>query len=611
MRMKLWPAIQIGISRILRHLVLSGAGMILVACGPEKAARIHEFESEEPFNRDQTLATFDDRVVSVGDFLNLFAQTGSFVELWNRARSGNETSYLIEVLNDMGDTWSFAERAQEKGYVDSKAIDDYIARIRFEKIVNLYYLREIFLKVDVTEEDLREYYEQVKEERFAIPQRIKIKWIFISKDKWGWEEAEKRAEDVQSLLEGKREFEELMHTYSDSDSPQRFMDYGWYQRGDLQSNPEFEDALFALKRVGEHTGPVRARNGFHFGKLTGVKEEGVVQYETARLLIRDELVQARVEGRLEELVKEGLETMAVEKNFDLLDQPDAPDDAVLFRVGDYRYPLGWLRFAALAQGLDRRSEQEQYLERAIRDAIIYQFAIEAGYGRLDIESLARPAVKAYLAQIYLTKAIDDQVSVSESEILAYYDENRERFVSNTKIHPHWILIRAEVPEDALRYQKALAMREAKKIVDQIYYGLIRRTGEPFADLARKYSHHEPTKLRGGDLGLYQGAALGHRFDEVAFSMEEGEISHPVELENGYCIIWIRERFPSQRLSYEEVRDDIEETVRRAKIQERRKEVRQEVREGREVETNDELLRETAAYLLKARDDFILRARLMQ
>lgn len=600
-----------GIRPFFRYIFMSGALLFFVACGPKDSAPIQDFTGEEPFDRRETLATFDGYAVKIGEFVNAFTQVGNFDDLWHRASSDNETSYLVEVLQNLEDSRVFAQWAMEEGYVDSSVVEDYVAQTRFDKIINLYYVREVLLKADVTEEELKEYYEKVKSDRFATPPRIKIKWIFISKNKWGWEKAEQRAKEVAEQLEGKREFDELLHTYSDSTDPQRFMDHGWYSRGDLESNPAFEDALFALKKVGEHTGPVRARNGFHFGKLTGIREGGAVSYANARLLIRDEVVQAKVEKKLAELIEKGMKSMTVERNFELLDQPDAKDDATLFRVENYRYPLGRFRSIALATGLDRRSDREQFLEQAIRNAIVYQFAVEAGYQRLDIESLCRPAVDEYLARIYLEKEVDDRVEVPETEILKYYQKHREVLVSQTKIRPFWILIRANVAADVLRYQKELAMREAKQQADQIYYGLIRRAGEPFTDLARKYSHHEPTRFRGGDLGIYEGGTMGHRFDEVAFAMQAGEISQPRELRNGYCIIWLRERFPSRPLTYDEARERIDQDLRGEKIYQRRNEIRREVRQGQRMKINNELLTVVADYLVKARDDLILRARLVR
>jgi len=598
----------------VRSLVPASAAalfLILTGCRSGKPAPIQDLRSEEPFDRSAVVATVDGYDLSAGELANAFAEIGAFDQLWQRARARNETSYLIDFIHNIEDARVFAERAWEKNCVDGKQMEAFIDRLRFDEITNLYYVREILLNVDVTERELREYYDQVKGARFAIPRRIKIRWIFISRDKWGWEEAEKRAKEVRSLLEGKKEFEELVYTYSDSTSPQRLGDFGWYKMGDLESNPAFQEAVFSMKKVGEHVGPIRARNGFHFAKLSGVQEEEVVSYENSRLVIRDELVQAKVEKRLAELVEQGRNTMTVERNFDLLDQPDAPDDAFLFRVNTYRYPLGRFRRIALAQGLDHRDAQVQYLEKALREAIVHQFAIEAGYGRLDIERLFKAVIDRHLQNVYLQCEVDDQVDVSEAEILKYYEENRKALVSETRIHPYWILIRADVPADAMRYQKEIAMHEAKNQADQLFYGLIHGGGEPFTDLARKYSDHEPSRIRGGDLGLYAGASLGHRFDEVAFGMEPGQISQPVELSNGYCIIWMREKFPSRPLTYDEAHRSIQEGIRQRKIDQRRRELREAARQERDIIANDELLKTVAGYLVRAHDDLIIRARLIQ
>jgi parvulin-like peptidyl-prolyl isomerase len=416
---------------------------------------------------------------------------------------------------------------------------------------------------------------------------------------------------VASLLEGKKEFEELINIYTDSDSPQRAGDFGWYQRGDIGSNPALEDAAFGLEMVGQFVGPIRAGNGFHFVKLTGIREEQSVPYRNARQLLRDEIISDKVAENLAKLVEHGLETMDVERNFELLNDPDADDSATLFRVEDFRYSLGRFRRAVMLQGLDRRSEQEEFLKRLLRNAIVYQTAVEAGYGRLDVEKSFEALINQRLGDIYLENEIDNRVQIPERELLARYEKEKDALRSPTRLHPHWILIRADVPQDAMRYQQEIAMRKAQQYANNLYYDLLLRNGEPFSDLAKKYSDHQPTKASGGDLGLYEGGTMGHRFDQVAFSMAEGEISHPVELRNGYCLIWLRQRFPSHPLSFDEARADLYRRMQEERISELKMALQKEIREGRSWTIDHELLSQLARFLLQARDDRILQAHLIE
>ncbi|MGD8305488.1 MAG: peptidylprolyl isomerase [Ignavibacteria bacterium] len=65
----------------------------------------------------------------------------------------------------------------------------------------------------------------------------------------------------------------------------------------------------------------------------------------------------------------------------------------------------------------------------------------------------------------------------------------------------------------------------------------------FTELARKYSEDTSTKERGGDLGFFERRQMVQPFDEVAFSLNEGEISDVVETNFGYHIIKLIQKQP--------------------------------------------------------------------
>ena len=61
-------------------------------------------------------------------------------------------------------------------------------------------------------------------------------------------------------------------------------------------------------------------------------------------------------------------------------------------------------------------------------------------------------------------------------------------------------------------------------------------GDDFSELAKKYSEDPGSASRGGDLGFTKRGDFVKEFEEVAFSLEQGEISNIVNTQFGFHII---------------------------------------------------------------------------
>jgi len=81
---------------------------------------------------------------------------------------------------------------------------------------------------------------------------------------------------------------------------------------------------------------------------------------------------------------------------------------------------------------------------------------------------------------------------------------------------------------------------AKDRADSIL-SILRNSNGNFEDLARKYSDDQATAQYGGDLGFISRGDFIKDFEEIAFSLQKGQISNVIKTEFGYHIIQLIDR----------------------------------------------------------------------
>lgn len=163
--------------------------------------------------------------------------------------------------------------------------------------------------------------------------------------------------------------------------------------------------------------------------------------------------------------------------------------------------------------------------------------------------------------VAIRKLLDDQIggksTVSEKESRAYYDSKLESFKKPEQVRASHILIKVDPGADEAK--KA----EARTKIESLQAKL--KKGDDFGALAKEYSEG-PSGPKGGDLGFFGRGQMVKPFEETAFSMKPGQVSGMVETRFGYHLIMVTERTPESTLSYEEVKDRLEQYLKQQKDQ---------------------------------------------
>jgi parvulin-like peptidyl-prolyl isomerase len=119
-----------------------------------------------------------------------------------------------------------------------------------------------------------------------------------------------------------------------------------------------------------------------------------------------------------------------------------------------------------------------------------------------------------------------EVTVTDEEIAAYYEENKRDFLKPERVKVSQILLSSE--------DKAVALYEELKSADEAL----------FKSTAREQSTGVEAG-RGGEMGTFELGQLPFEMEKVIFSLKEGEVSRVVESAYGFHIFRLDKRYGAQ------------------------------------------------------------------
>jgi peptidyl-prolyl cis-trans isomerase SurA len=145
---------------------------------------------------------------------------------------------------------------------------------------------------------------------------------------------------------------------------------------------------------------------------------------------------------------------------------------------------------------------------------------------LTMEAVRKGVREQLLEQKILRRKVSARFSVTDQEVEAYFNENREKLETGLGYHAKHIVIVPNSPDDEQRGEAARVKAE------EVWAKL--RAGEDFAELAREYSQ-DSTAKEGGDLGPLKRGELDPEFESQILRLNPGEFSTPIKTRIGYQI----------------------------------------------------------------------------
>jgi peptidyl-prolyl cis-trans isomerase C len=204
---------------------------------------------------------------------------------------------------------------------------------------------------------------------------------------------------------------------------------------------------------------------------------------------------------------------------------------------DYLVNIYVLAAEAQAQGLDKDPEVRRFLS----------------FNKNDL-----------LARVYLEKMSKNLPAPSEKEAKEFYQKNKDQFTIPESVFLHHILVKTEA--------------EAKDVQARL------KKGDKFPDVASEVSIC-PSKAKGGNLDWLPKGSLVKEIEDVAFTMNKGQTSGPVQSKFGWHILYLEDKKPPQESSFDQVQGQIMERLKFQAQQDNFEKVSNDLRKKMNVEVS--------------------------
>ncbi len=167
----------------------------------------------------------------------------------------------------------------------------------------------------------------------------------------------------------------------------------------------------------------------------------------------------------------------------------------------------------------------------------------------------RKALKEQLVMMRLMeREVRGGIMVLQPELERYYNLHQSRFSLPEEYRISQILLKQKAAED---------VKDFKKRIQAVHAAL--KNGGDFAEFALQQSEG-PESVKGGALGFVRQGELEPEIERVVSTLEVGRISNPIESVQGWHIIRLDEKKPSQFRPFAQVKNEIQGLVYQQKTE---------------------------------------------
>lgn len=523
-------------------------------------------ESERKDN--PTIATVGSHPITLSEFSDRYTD-------YLISTGVQDKHYIREaILNNMINEVILYYYDENKSIFNDVEYNNEMEWVRKQSILAFLKDREVYAKIVVTEDELRDAFVKVNE-------NISARHLFAA--------TEDEANNLYNLLQMGFDFNTLAkQVFADSVLQNNGGHLGYFTWGDM--DPAFEDAAFNLK-VGEISKPIKTSYGYSIIKLEDRQPHPLLtEYEFQ--VKKNKLEQAlrlRKRNPFEmnylNLIYDKRKVILIDKSIDKIwgsinsistreNQSKNIDETICVEYDGKKFSSGLIeqKIAEIPSYHKSKIMSLEALKAVIEGLIIqeqlYNKAIEKGY---DTVSIVKKTVKKLQDNTFLKYKllnILDAAIVSDSELIDYYKNNIRYFTLPEEINIQEIVV------------------DRKELIDSLAILII--SGKDFGELARNFSQRDWSAKNNGEIGFSPIDKFGS-LKEIFTKSNVGELIGPIKIENYYGLFKILGKNDPKPIEF----SIIKKGVRDAFIFEQRTKLRDEyikkIRTGIEVKIDYKLL----------------------
>ncbi len=517
---------------------------------------------------DPVLATIGSHQITLSEFSDRY--TDYLVS------AGVQDKYYIReaILNNMINEVILYYYDDNKSIFNDLEYSNEMEWVRKQAILAFLKDQEVYAKISVTEDELRDAFVKVNE-------NISARHLFAA--------TEDEANNLYKLLQMGFEFNTLAkQVFTDSVLQNNGGYLGYFTWGDM--DPEFEDAAFKLK-IGEISKPVKTAYGYSIIKLEDRQPHPLLtEYEfqtkknkleqTLRLrkrnpFERNYLNQIYDKSKVifnEQALEELWENMRSISTVENINRNNDEVSCVEYDGKKYLSSLIEQKISEIPSYHKNKITSREALKAVIEGLIIqerlYDEAIKKGY---DTVSVVKKTVHKLQDNTFLKfKLLNilEAAIVSDSELIEYYKNNIHYFTLPEEINLQEIIV------------------DRKDLSDSLLELI--KSGKDFGELARNFSLRDWSAKNNGEIGFSPIDKFGN-LKETFSNSNVGELIGPVRIENYYGLFKILGKKDPRPIEF----SIIKKSVRDAFIFEQRTKLRDEyinkIRNGLEIKIDYKLL----------------------